>query len=89
MPSASLEAAPLRLTLAPTTALWSAPALATGAELLVLMLTLSGALLSVPSLTTSRSTYVPGRSATKRGLTLPPPVRAAVLPLGRLAKLQA
>ena len=52
-PSMSVDRAPVSCTVAPTGAVWFAPALAVGAELNVFTVTLSGALLNWPSFTTS------------------------------------
>ena len=52
-PSTSVEPLPSRVTTRPTGADWSGPALATGGELRVEMVTLAGALLILPSLTMS------------------------------------
>src|SRR5437867_4298824 len=55
-PSASLDALPSSITSVPTGTVWSGPALATGREFAVLMTTTSGALSTVPSLTTNWTT---------------------------------
>jgi high-affinity nickel permease len=52
-PSKSLEAVPSSWTVAPILEVWFGPAFATGAEFTVLMVTVAGALLAVPSFTTN------------------------------------
>ncbi len=52
-PSMSLDADPSNCTTLVTNRVWSGPALATGEELLVFTTIVSGAELTVPSLTTS------------------------------------
>src|SRR6185295_8706481 len=52
-PSTSLERLPSRVTVVPTAAVWSGPALATGREFWVETCTVSGALSTLPSFTTS------------------------------------
>ena len=51
--STSLEALPSNCTVLPRLTFWSGPALATGREFTVLIVTVSGALLMVPSFTIS------------------------------------
>jgi hypothetical protein len=52
-PSTSLDALPSRVTVVPTKTVCGGPALATGGELVVVMVTVAGALSNVPSLTMS------------------------------------
>ena len=85
--SASVEPLPSRVTVSPVATFWSTPALATGGVLAV-MITVSGALSTVPSLTTNWASYVPARSATKEGLAVLPPDRAAVLVAGTVVSDQ-
>src|SRR6186997_1994196 len=84
-PSASLDSEPSSVTVRPTRACnWSGPAFATGAELVVLMVIVSGALLTMPSLTINCTTKVPVRSTTKDGPAVVAFTRVAALPGGTL-----
>src|SRR5687767_12369864 len=87
-PSTSEDALPSRTAIRPATIVWAAPALATGAEFSVVMVTVSGVLATVPSCTTSCATYMPGRSITKIGRGTVPSSSAAVLPAGTLISAQ-
>ena len=55
------------MTVSPTSALLFIPALATGARFTVLNVTVAGALSTLPSFTTSETTYRPGSSTPKVG----------------------
>src|SRR5688572_1271530 len=89
-PSGSLEALPSSASATPTgTPMRSTPALAVGVELVVLIVTVSGGLKTVPSCTMSCTTYVPTRSAANEAADVLPPESAAVLPSGTAVKDQA
>ena len=81
-PSGSEEPVASSVTLVPTATDWSAPAAATGGRFSVRSSTVSGALSSRPSLTTSCATYSPARSATNVGVTAAGSDNAAALPAG-------
>src|SRR5205823_12642732 len=83
-PSTSKEPLPSSVMVVPTKPVWSDPALATGLELRVLIVTVAGALLAIPSFTISRATYVPKTSMTNVGCTAVGSERVAVLPGGRV-----
>ncbi len=89
LPSTSEEAVPSRVTVAATKTLWSGPALAMGAEFSVVIVTVSGAESTEPSLTTSWTSYDPDTSAMNVGWSLVAPERVAVLPAGLETKDQA
>ena len=55
-PSTSVEPEPFSCTRVPTVTVWFGPALATGGVFAVVILTVAGALLTVPSLTTNWAT---------------------------------
>ena len=50
-PSASLDKPPFKVTVDPQTTVWAGPALATGAVLVVVMVTVFGLLFTLPSFT--------------------------------------
>src|SRR5690606_31364695 len=81
-PSGSLDAEPSSSTSAPTATVRSAPASARGAEFHVSIVTESGELSTVPSLTTSVATYAPGTSIVKIGRTALSLDSVAALPDG-------
>src|ERR1041384_6362330 len=84
-PSTSLDCEPSSVTGVPMrTFSWSGPAFATGTELVVLMTTVSGALLRAPSLTINCATKVPGRSTVNDGPALVGFTSTARLPGGTL-----
>src|SRR4051794_5707288 len=76
LPSTSVDALPSSVTVCATSTDWSGPALATGAELRLVTVTGSAALVVSPSDTTSCSTKEPGRSATNVGFTTFAPLKA-------------
>src|SRR4030065_1077700 len=87
-PSASFDALPSKVTTVPSGTVWSGPALAAGGWLPpgVVMVTVSGALLTIPSLTVNWATYWPATSATKLAIMVVAFERAALLPVGFTVK---
>ena len=83
-PSASWLALPSRVTTDPVATFWSVPASAVGVELAVAakMVTIAGALSTVPSLTTSSATYSPSTSTVNVGLNTVVSDSVAALPAG-------
>src|SRR5262249_22866475 len=70
-PSTSVDALPFRCTVVPARTVCAGPALATGGEFNVEIVTVEGALSAKPSFTTNWATYVPLTSATNVGFTAP------------------
>ena len=68
----------------PIAVAWFGPALATGNVLVVVMVTVDGALLSVPLLTINCATYVPGLSTPNVIVGFVGFGSKAVLPAGRV-----
>src|SRR4051794_39949241 len=67
---------------------WLGPALAVGAPgAFVVIVTVAGALSTVPSFTINCATYVPARSAVKVGFGIVVLDNVAVLPVGRVIRL--
>src|ERR1017187_437521 len=68
---------------------WPGPALATGATIPVLIVTVDGTLLNAPSFTINCATQVAsGLSATNVGVTVLAPVSIAALPEGMVISVQ-
>ena len=82
LPSTSVLPLPSSVTVPFTSGVWSGPAFATGAEFNVLIVTVSAALLTVPSLTMRLTTYVPALSTVKVGFADVELLSAALLPAG-------
>ena len=90
-PLSGSDAIPLSVTTVPTLPVRSAPALAVGARLgagETVIVTVSGGLFVVPSLTMSWTTYLPAWVAVKVGREAPELVSVAVLPGGTLVNVQ-
>ena len=79
-----MEPLPSSMTVAPILTFWSAPAFATGGVLVVVIVTVEGALSRKPLFTMSCATYVPGRSARKLGEATVVLDKVVVLPTGLL-----
>src|SRR5215210_2526403 len=80
--STSLDPLPSSVTSCPTMTACAGPALATGGEFCVVMLTVSAMLDAAPSLTINCATYAPGRSTRKVGMTAVAELSDATLPGG-------
>src|ERR1039458_8813560 len=80
-PWGSVEPEPLSVTVVPWMTVWLGPALAVGAcTVFVVMVTVEGWLLDLPSFTINCATYMPCTSAVKVGFTRFGLLSAALLP---------